>query len=359
MRIYCATVSGMTPTPASALGRAGQFFEIREGDREVIVTEQGANLYRVRWAGTDLLDIVNDDGYTGGGGHGQLLLPWPGRVRNAVYEFEDEHYQLPINDLVHGSAIHGFTHWMAWEVKEHQENKLTLSCLLLAQPGYPFPLLFEQTYHLNGGVLEVSTMATNLGARTAPIGCGAHPYFKTGTGTVDGSVLQVQAASYFKTNDDLSPKLPAVPVTGPRSISVSRGPSAVSSTTSRSPTWPGTNLDWRRPIFALRTAAFPLPANTTSPSGSCRSSAATRFRRSAATAWPSSRAHARQMRSTTASGSSGSPPGARPGCAGLSRPNSAYPFEDQNSHHREDAGNYQRRPEVFQPIALEHGAEGS
>ena len=164
IRIYCATVSGMTPTPASALGRAGQFFEIREGDREVIVTEQGANLYRVRWAGTDLLDTVNDDGYTGGGGHGQLLLPWPGRVRNAVYQFEDEHYQLPINDLVHRSAIHGFTHWLAWEVKEHQENKLTLSCLLLAQPGYPFPLLFEQTYHLNGGVLEVSTMATNLGA---------------------------------------------------------------------------------------------------------------------------------------------------------------------------------------------------
>ena len=214
MRTHCATVSGMTPTPAGALGRAGQFFEIREGDREVIVTEQGANLYRVRWAGADLLDTVNDDGYTGGGGHGQLLLPWPGRVRNAVYQFEDEHYQLPINDLVHGSAIHGFTHWMTWEVKEHQENKLTLSCLLLAQPGYPFPLLFEQTYHLNGGVLEVSTMATNLGARTAPIGCGAHPYFKTGTGTVDGSVLLVQAASYFKTNDDLSPKLPAVPVDG-------------------------------------------------------------------------------------------------------------------------------------------------
>ena len=31
---------------------------------------------------------------------------------------------------------------------------------------------------------------------------------------MDGSVLQVQAASYFKTNDDLSPKLPAVPVDG-------------------------------------------------------------------------------------------------------------------------------------------------
>jgi aldose 1-epimerase len=204
----------MTPTPAAALGRAGQFFEIRQGDREAIVTEQGANLYKVRWAGIELLDTVNEDGYTGGGGHGQLLLPWPGRVRNGVYQFEEEDYQLPINDLVHRSAIHGFTHWLAWEVKEHVENKLTLSCLLLAQPGYPFPLAFEQSYYLNGGALEVSTTATNIGARTAPFGCGAHPYFKAGAGPVDGSVLHVEAASYFETNEDLSPKPPVVPVDG-------------------------------------------------------------------------------------------------------------------------------------------------
>jgi aldose 1-epimerase len=204
----------MTPTPALAMGRAGQFFEIREGDREAIVTEQGANLFKLRWAGTDLLDTVNDDGYTGGGGHGQLLLPWPGRVRHGVYQFEGEQYQLPITDHVHGSAIHGFTHWLTWQVKEHLENKVALSCLLLAQPGYPFPLAFEQSYHLTGGELEISTTASNVGAHTAPFGSGAHPYFKTGPGIVDGSLLHVDAASYFKTGDDLNPKPPPVPVDG-------------------------------------------------------------------------------------------------------------------------------------------------
>ncbi len=210
----CATVSGMTPTPSSALGRAGQFFEIREGDREAIVTEQGANLFKVRWAGTDLLESVNADGYTGGGGHGQVLLPWPGRVRNGVYQFAEENYQLPINDFVYRSAIHGFTHWSPWDVKEHLGNKITLSYLLLAQPGYPFPLAFEQSYHLNGGALEISTTATNMGAQAAPFGYGAHPYFKTGAGIVDDSVLHIRAASYFETNPDLSPKPPALPVDG-------------------------------------------------------------------------------------------------------------------------------------------------
>ncbi len=204
----------MTPTPPAGLGRAGQLFEIRDGDREAIVTQQGANLYKARWAGTDLLATVNDDGYTGGGGHGQLLLPWPNRIRNGVYEFEGEHYQLPITDRTHGSAIHGFTHWLTWEVKEHLADRVTLSCLLLAQPGYPFPLAFENSYHLRSGALEISTIATNIGGRTAPFGFGAHPYFKTGTAIVDDSVLQVQASSYFETNADLSPKVPAVPVDG-------------------------------------------------------------------------------------------------------------------------------------------------
>jgi aldose 1-epimerase len=210
----CATVCGMTPTPADALGRAGRLFEIRDGDREAIVTEQGAGLFKARWAGADLLDTINDDGFSGGGGHGQLLLPWPGRVENGVYQFDGEHFQLPITDRTHNSAIHGFAHSLTWRVEEHRVNTVTLSCVLLAQPGYPFPLAFEQTYHLLGGALEISTTATNIGTRTAPFGFGAHPYFRTGGQIVNDSVLQVGAARYFLANDDLSPRPPAVPVDG-------------------------------------------------------------------------------------------------------------------------------------------------
>ncbi len=207
-------MSGMTPTPGEGLGRAGRLFEIKDGDREAVVTEEGAGLYKLRWAGADLLDATNDDGYSGGGGHGQLLLPWPGRVPNGIYQFDGERYQLAITDLTHRSAIHGFTHWLTWQVEEHLANRVTLSCLLLAQPGYPFPLAFEQTYHLDQGAMQISTTATNIGTKAAPFGFGAHPYFKTGGQTVDDSVLHVAAASYFETNDDLSLKLPAVPVDG-------------------------------------------------------------------------------------------------------------------------------------------------
>ena len=204
----------MTPTPDEALGRAGRLFEIRDGDREAIVTEQGAGLFKARWAGADLLDTINDDGFSGGGGHGQLLLPWPGRVRNGVYQFDGEQYQLPITDRTHGSAIHGFAHSLTWKVEEHRVSRIALSCVLLAQPGYPFPLAFEQVYHLQNGALEITSTTTNVGTKTAPFGFGAHPYFKTRGQIVDGSVLQVGAARYFEANNDLSPRPPAVPVDG-------------------------------------------------------------------------------------------------------------------------------------------------
>lgn len=204
----------MTPTPAEAVGRAGHLFEIRDGDREAIVTEQGATLYKARWAGADILNTINEDGYAGGGGHGQLLLPWPGRVRRGVYELDGEHYQLLISHPTTRSAIHGFVNWLTWEVDEHLADRVTLSCVLLAQPGYPFPLACRQSYHLRDGLLEISTTATNIGRRTAPFGCGMHPYFKAGPGLVDASVLHVQAASYFKADDELSPLPPALPVDG-------------------------------------------------------------------------------------------------------------------------------------------------
>lgn len=204
----------MTPPTGSTNGRAGELFEIKKGDREAIVAEQGANLFKARWAGTDLLDTVNDDGYTSGGSHGAVLMPWPGRIWKGSYQWDGRNYQLPINEVAEQSAIHGITRWLTWEVSEHVANSVTLSCRMLAMPGYPFPLQLEQSYRLEDNALEVSVTATNIGAQAAPFGYGAHPYFTTGTPTVDESVLHLGAASYFETDRDLRPKVPPLPVGG-------------------------------------------------------------------------------------------------------------------------------------------------
>lgn len=194
--------------------RAGQLFEISNGNRHAVVTEEGATLAQVVWEGVDLLVQAAEDGYAGEPSNGQVLAPWPGRVAGGSYEFEGQRQQLPINDLFRRSAIHGFARWLAWQPKDHGPDRLTLACRHLARPGYPFPLELEQSYAwLNEG-LEICLTATNIGRGTAPFGCGYHPYFTLGSPTVDDDLLHVPANLYLETDQDLRPTGPKLPVDG-------------------------------------------------------------------------------------------------------------------------------------------------
>jgi aldose 1-epimerase len=197
-----------------ALMRAGELFEIKSGDRQAIVTEQGATLHRVIWAGRDILNFSSEDGYSAAGSHGQMLAPWPGRIRNGTYEFEGDRFQVPVNDYKFGSAIHGWMRWLSWQISEQMRDRVTLQCRALALPAYPFPLELHQSYGWRDDGLEVLTTVKNLGARTAPFGLGFHPYFMAGPSPIDDYVLNVPAGSYFAANEDLSPVLPALPVEG-------------------------------------------------------------------------------------------------------------------------------------------------
>lgn len=194
--------------------RAGELFEISDGNRRAVVTEQGATLFRVQWEGEDLLDAVEEDGFASHGAYGQHLMPWPGRVPNGVYEYEGESYQLPITDHVKGAAIHGWTCWATWRVTENGPGSITLACRLLAQPGYPFPFEYELSYRWLKDSLEISTGARNIGARSAPFGYGSHPYFTLGAPRINDGILQVPASHYFDTGANLWPTGPAVPVDG-------------------------------------------------------------------------------------------------------------------------------------------------
>ncbi len=196
--------------------RAGELFEITHGDRQAVISEQGASLVQVRVAGTDLLWVANQDGYAGNSSHGQLLVPWPGRIPDGRYCFGGCTYQLPIDDLVTNSAIHGLVRWRPWQLAARSTSALKLSHRLLALPGYPFSLALEQSYSWNGPELEMVTTATNLSNRAAPFGFGHHPYFTVGTPSVDDAVLQVPATHYFEPDGWAAPRGPAVPVDGTR-----------------------------------------------------------------------------------------------------------------------------------------------
>ena len=56
------------------------------------------------------------------GGQGDVLIPFPGRVRDGRYTFAGESHQMPANDRDGPNAIHGFLRLTPWEIEAQSER---------------------------------------------------------------------------------------------------------------------------------------------------------------------------------------------------------------------------------------------
>jgi aldose 1-epimerase len=179
---------------------SGDQIGIRNGDQRAVVAEVGGGLRTYSVAGRELLDGYGADEMSTSG-RGQVLLPWPNRIRDGSYEFEGRRHQLAINDTKTQNAIHGLVRWVAWRVAQHEPHRVVMQHLLHPQPGYPFSLEVEIEYLLSSEGLRVGTTATNVGAGPCPYGCGAHPYLRTGTQMVDSLTLRVPGSTVLLSDD--------------------------------------------------------------------------------------------------------------------------------------------------------------
>ncbi len=125
-----------------------------------------------------------------GSGRGQVLIPWPNRIKDGSYEFDGQLHQLAINDVEEQDAIHGLVRWAAWHVGERESHRVLMQHRIHPQPGYPFSLEVGIEYSLSDRGLRVTTTAVNVGSGPCPYGCGAHPYLRAGTQPVDSAMLR-------------------------------------------------------------------------------------------------------------------------------------------------------------------------
>ncbi len=100
---------------ASAPAPSGEQVEIAHGDQRAVVVEVGGGLRSYSAAGRAVLDGYEADEMSTSG-RGQLLIPWPNRVRDGSYEFDGQHHQLALDDPAEQDAIHGLVRWAAWKV---------------------------------------------------------------------------------------------------------------------------------------------------------------------------------------------------------------------------------------------------
>jgi aldose 1-epimerase len=182
----------------------GAQWTIARGDHEATIVEVGGGLRQYAVAGTDVLA-----GYAVGetirAGRGQVLMPWPNRIRDGRYDFAGTARQLALTEPTKHNAIHGLVRWAPWRLVEHGAGTLTVGYRLFPQPGWDGVLDLSVTYTLGDGGLRVTPSATNVGTVAVPFGYGAHPYVAIGTTPLAEVELCVPADLEVRVDERLVP----------------------------------------------------------------------------------------------------------------------------------------------------------
>jgi aldose 1-epimerase len=183
---------------------SGEQFEIGGGGYRAIVTECGASLRLLEYDGRPLVLGWPAEEQTASG-RGQLLAPWPNRIRDGRYRFDDRDLQLPLSEPARHNASHGLVRWVPWTLEELTPQSVSLVLRLMSQTGYPWTLDLHVLFDISAAGLTVTFTATNLSTSPAPYALGAHPYLTTGTGPVDAWELTLPCDTTLLVDDRMIP----------------------------------------------------------------------------------------------------------------------------------------------------------
>ena len=183
---------------------SGEQLEISAAGYRAVLTECGASLRVLEHDGRPLV-LGWDEDAASASGRGQLLAPWPNRIRDGKYSFDGRDLQLPLTEPAHHNASHGLVRWASWTPVEHTADSVSLRLRVMSQPGYPWTLDLRVRYAVSVDGLTVTLTATNRSGSRAPYAAGAHPYLTTGSGPVDGWELTLPCDTRLLVDDQLIP----------------------------------------------------------------------------------------------------------------------------------------------------------
>jgi aldose 1-epimerase len=192
--------------------RSGTQWTIEAADQRAVLVEVGGGLRSYTAAGHEILDGFGADEIAPAGA-GQILAPWPNRIRDGQYTFDGEHHQLALTEPAKNTAIHGLVNWSRWHLVEQTPASVTVECYLPAQVGYPWSLLLRTRWSLGADGLRADHEVTNTSGRNAPFGFSVHPYFQLTDTAVEDITLRVPARTRVLTDGRLLP-IGAVKIAG-------------------------------------------------------------------------------------------------------------------------------------------------
>jgi aldose 1-epimerase len=195
-----------------AAAKSGIQWSIESGEHRATVVEVGGVLRSYSVGGREIVDGFGADEMSPASA-GQILAPWPNRIRDGQYTFEGTAYQLALTEPARHNAIHGLTNWSRWTAAEQTGDSVTLEFDLPPQVGYPFALTLKSRWSVSADGLRCDQEVTNTGAVNAPWGYSVHPYLQLPGVPVNDTLLRVPGRNRVLADSRLLP-IGAVKVAG-------------------------------------------------------------------------------------------------------------------------------------------------
>ncbi|MEV6347018.1 aldose 1-epimerase family protein [Actinoplanes sp. NPDC051851] len=192
--------------------KSGVQWSIEADGRRAVLAEVGGTLRGFSSEGRELLDGFGPDEIAPGAA-GQILAPWPNRIRDGRYDFEGVTYQLALTEPARNNAIHGLVNWVRWRATEQSASAITLEYDLPAQVGYPWSLTLRTRWSVSADGLRCVQEVVNSSDANAPWGYSVHPYLRLPGVPVDDTVLRVPAKTRIVADARLLP-VAAVKIAG-------------------------------------------------------------------------------------------------------------------------------------------------
>ena len=178
----------------------GEQYELEFGDLTATITQVAAGIRTLRFAGVDLLEPFPEDA-TPPSADGIVLVPWPNRVKDGVWQLDGAPQRLAITEPALGNASHGLLRFRPYELVERTDSSVTQRATIYPEAGYPFLLDTAVTHELDTEGLTVTHELTNSGSRSAPAAVGAHPYLRIGDVPAEELTVTVRAGTRFETDE--------------------------------------------------------------------------------------------------------------------------------------------------------------
>ena len=192
--------------------KSGTQWSIEADGHRAVLVEVGGVLRHYSAGAVQVLDGFEADELSPASA-GQVLAPWPNRIRDGHYTFEGQAYQLSLTEPARHNAIHGLANWSRWTLVEQAPGSVTLEFELPAQVGYPWWLRLRTRWAVSADGLRCDQEVVNLSETNAPWGYSVHPYLRLPGVAVDDILLHVPGQSRILADARLLP-IGAVKVVG-------------------------------------------------------------------------------------------------------------------------------------------------